>query len=88
MRPDVCVLIACSLHPGAGLTLRHREEAAVVRAMVEGAGRAVASPPRRSSAAPARTWWPDIERIDTLVTDAPDAELRSTATSGIEVVCA
>ena len=39
VRPDVCVLTACSLHPVAGLTLRHREEAAVVRAMVEGAGR-------------------------------------------------
>src|SRR6476646_1914068 len=41
VRPDVCVLTACSLHPVAGLTLRHREEAAVVRAMVEGAGRVV-----------------------------------------------
>ena len=39
VRPDVCVLSACSLHPGAGATLRQREEALVVRAMVEGAGR-------------------------------------------------
>ena len=41
VRPDVCVLTACSLHPYAGLTLRHPEEAAVVRAMIEGAGRVV-----------------------------------------------
>ena len=41
VRPDLCLLSACSLHPVAGLTLRHREEAAVVRAMVEGAARVV-----------------------------------------------
>jgi DeoR/GlpR family transcriptional regulator of sugar metabolism len=38
VRPDVCVLTACSLHPNVGMTLRQREEALVVRAMVKGAG--------------------------------------------------
>jgi DeoR/GlpR family transcriptional regulator of sugar metabolism len=86
VRPDLCLLSACSLHPVAGLTLRHREEAAVVRAMVEGAARVVSltTAPKLGSSGP----YPvaALERIDTLVTDAPDDELAVYRELGIEVV--
>ena len=86
VRPDVCVLSACSLHPQAGMTLRHREEALVVRAMVEGAGRMISltTAGKLGSAGP----YPvaAIERIDTLVSDAPDEELQVYRDLGIEVL--
>jgi DeoR/GlpR family transcriptional regulator of sugar metabolism len=86
VRPDVCVLTACSLHPQAGMTLRHREEALVVRAMVENAGRllSLTTASKLGSAGP----YPvaEIERIDTLVTDAPDEVLQVYRDFGIEVV--
>jgi DeoR/GlpR family transcriptional regulator of sugar metabolism len=88
VRPDVCVLSACSLHPRVGMTLRQREEALVVRAMVEGAGRLVSltTASKLGSAGP----YPvaEIDRIDTLVTDAPEAELRVYRDVGIEVLTA
>jgi DeoR/GlpR family transcriptional regulator of sugar metabolism len=68
------------------MTLRQREEAEVVRAMVEGAGRVVSvtTATKLGSAGP----YPvaDIERIDTLISDAPDAELQVYRDLGIEVV--
>ena len=86
VRPDVCVLTACSLHPQAGMTLRHREEALVVRAMVEGAGRIISltTASKLGSAGP----YPvaAIERIDTLVSDAPDEELQVYRDLGVEVL--
>jgi DeoR/GlpR family transcriptional regulator of sugar metabolism len=86
VRPDVCVLSACSLHPQAGVTLRHREEALVVRAMVEGAGRIVSltTASKLGSAGPHVV--AGIDRIDTLVSDAPDSELQVYRDLGIEVV--
>lgn len=86
VRPDVCVLSACSLHPLVGMTLRQHEEALVVRAMVEGAGRLVSltTSSKLGSAGP----YPvaEIDRIDTLVSDAPDDELQVYRDLGIEVV--
>jgi DeoR/GlpR family transcriptional regulator of sugar metabolism len=86
VRPDVCVLSACSLHPVAGMTLRHREEAEVVRAMVQGAGRIVSltTATKLGSAGP----YPvaELQRIDTLVTDAPDEDVAVYREVGIEVV--
>jgi DeoR/GlpR family transcriptional regulator of sugar metabolism len=86
VRPDVCVLTACSLHPQAGLTLRHRDEALVVRAMVLNAGRIVSL----TTAAKLGTAGPyvvaDVDRIDTLVSDAPAADLQVYRDLGIEVV--
>jgi DeoR/GlpR family transcriptional regulator of sugar metabolism len=86
VRPDVCVLSACSLHPVAGMTLRHREEAAVVRAMVGGAARIVSlvTAAKLGSAGP----YPvaAAERIDTLVTDAPDDDVEIYRELGLEVV--
>ncbi|HMI70512.1 MAG TPA: DeoR/GlpR family DNA-binding transcription regulator [Solirubrobacteraceae bacterium] len=86
VRPDVCVLTACSLHPQSGMTLRHREEALVVRAMVESAGRllSLTTAAKLGSTGP----YPvaAIDRIDTLVTDAPEDDLRVYRNLGIEVV--
>jgi len=86
VRPDVCVLTACSLHPRAGMTLRHREEALVVRAMVEGAGRllSLTTAGKLGSAGP----YPvaGIERIDTLVSDAPEDDLQVYRDLGVEVL--
>jgi DeoR/GlpR family transcriptional regulator of sugar metabolism len=86
VRPDVCLLSACSLHPVAGLTLRHREEAEVVRAMAEGAARVVSltTAPKLGSAGP----YPvaALERIDTLVSDAPEEELAVYRDLGLDVV--
>jgi DeoR/GlpR family transcriptional regulator of sugar metabolism len=86
VRPDLCLLSACSLHPVAGLTLRHREEAAVVRAMVDGSARvaSLVTAPKLGSAGP----YPvaALDRIDTLVTDAPDDELAVYRELRIDVV--
>jgi len=86
VRPDVCLLSACSLHPVAGLTLRYGDEAAVVRAMVEGAARIVSltTATKLGSAGPYVIAGPD--RIDTLVTDAADEDLGVYRDLGIEVV--
>jgi DeoR/GlpR family transcriptional regulator of sugar metabolism len=86
VHPDVCVLSACSLHPVSGMTLRHREEAHVVRAMVQGAGRVLSltTAAKLGSAGP----YPvaELARIDTLITDAPDDELTIYLELGIEVL--
>ena len=86
VRPDLCLLSACSLHPVAGLTLRHREEAAVVRAMAEGAARVVSltTATKLGSAGP----YPvaALERIDTLVSDATEEELAVYRALGLDVV--
>jgi DeoR/GlpR family transcriptional regulator of sugar metabolism len=86
LRPDACVLSACALHPRAGLTLRHREEALVVRAMIEGAGRVIslATAAKLGTAGPYRV--AGLERIDALVTDASEAALAPYENAGIEVV--
>ena len=87
VRPDVCVLTACSLHP------RRRHDAAPARGggascarWCEGAGRVVSvtTASKLGSAGP----YPvaDIERIDTLVSDAPDEELQVYRDLGIEVL--
>jgi DeoR/GlpR family transcriptional regulator of sugar metabolism len=86
VRADVCILTACSLHPQAGLTLRHRDEALVVRAMVQNAGRIVSltTAAKLGSAGPYVV--ADVDRIDTLVSNAPAADLRVYRDLGIEVV--
>jgi DeoR/GlpR family transcriptional regulator of sugar metabolism len=86
VRPDTCVLSACSLHPAAGLTLRFREEAEVVRLMVEQAERVIAllTASKLGTTAP----YPVAEagRIDLLVTDASEEETAPFEALGIEVV--
>jgi DeoR/GlpR family transcriptional regulator of sugar metabolism len=86
VRPDACLLSACSLHPAAGLTLRHGDEALVVRAMAENAARivSVTTATKLGSAGP----YPivGVDRIDTLVTDAPDADVAAYRALGLAVV--
>jgi DeoR/GlpR family transcriptional regulator of sugar metabolism len=86
VRPDVCVMSACSLHPSEGLTLRHREEAEVARTMVEQAGRLVSL----TTAAKLGSAGPYViapaERIDLLVSDGTDDALAPYADIGIDVV--
>jgi len=86
VRPDVCVLSACSLHPVAGMTLRHREEAEVVRAMVADAGRVLSltTAAKLGSAGPYPIAGP--ERIDTVVTDAAPEDVVALRDLGVEVV--
>lgn len=88
VRPDVCVVSTCALHPQAGVTLRHRDEAHVVRAMVEGAGRVISL----STASKLGTAGPyvvaGLDRIDTLVSDAPAEDLQIYRDLGVEVVSA
>jgi DeoR/GlpR family transcriptional regulator of sugar metabolism len=86
VRPDVCMLSACSLHPAVGVTLRNRDEALVVGEMVARSGRVVSL----TTAAKLGTAGPypvaGLERIDTLVTDAPAEELVVYRELGIDVV--
>jgi DeoR/GlpR family transcriptional regulator of sugar metabolism len=85
VRPDACVLSA-SLHPAAGLTLRFREEAEVVRLMLEQAERVLAL----LTASKLGTTLPypvaEARRIDVLVTDAPEEDMAPFRELGIEVV--
>jgi DeoR/GlpR family transcriptional regulator of sugar metabolism len=80
------VLSACSLDARVGLTLRHREEAEVVRAMVAGAGRVLSltTAAKLGSAGPYPVAGP--ERIDTLVTDARPEDVVALRDVGMEVV--
>lgn len=86
VRADVCLLSACSLHPAAGLTTRDREEALVVAALLGGAARVVilATAAKLGSAAPYEV--AGLERIDVLVTDAPEDECVVYRELGVEVV--
>jgi DeoR/GlpR family transcriptional regulator of sugar metabolism len=86
VRADACVLSACSLHPAAGLTLRFREEAEVVRVMIEQAERVIAllTAAKLGTTAPYPVAGP--ERIDVLVTDASGDETAPFEALGIAVV--
>jgi len=88
IRADLCVLGVCSLHPEAGLTVHHRDEALVERAMLEGAGRAatLAGVEKLGSAAPFAV--APVAAITTLVTErgAPAALLAPYAAAGVELV--
>ncbi|RKQ87146.1 DeoR family transcriptional regulator [Solirubrobacter pauli] len=84
LRPDMCVIGACSIHPEVGLTMREREEAQVMRALVERSRRvvALATAEKLGTAAP----YVVSERVDTLVTDAPASALDAYAQAGVELV--
>jgi DeoR/GlpR family transcriptional regulator of sugar metabolism len=88
VRADLCVLGVCSLHPQAGLTALHREEAQVERAMLEGAVRVatLTGAEKLGSAGPFPV--APVEAITTLVTDrdAPPALLAPYEALGIEVL--
>lgn len=86
VRPDTAIVSACTLHPEAGLTLRNREEAAVVRAALAGAGRvvALATADKLGTVGP----YPvaGLADLGALVTDAPDADCAVYRDAGLEVV--
>ena len=84
LRPDACIVGACSIHPELGLTMREREEAQVLRALVERSRRviALATAEKLGTAAP----YVVSERVDTLVSDASAAALDGFAQAGIELV--
>jgi DeoR/GlpR family transcriptional regulator of sugar metabolism len=84
LRPDVCVVGACSIHPELGLTMRERGEAQVMRALVERSRRvvALATAEKLGTAAP----YVVSERIDMLVSDASAAALADYDRAGIELV--
>jgi DeoR/GlpR family transcriptional regulator of sugar metabolism len=86
VRPDTCVLSACSLHPAAGLTLRFREEAEVVRLMIDQAERVIALLTASKLGTTAPYPVAGAEDIDMLVTDAPGDESAPFEALGIEVV--
>jgi DeoR/GlpR family transcriptional regulator of sugar metabolism len=89
VRSAVAVLGACSLHPTAGLSAVHREEAEVLRAIVAGAGRVVvlAGREKLGTAGP----WPvaPLERLEVVVTEgAEDDELAVYRDLGVEIIAA
>jgi DeoR/GlpR family transcriptional regulator of sugar metabolism len=86
VRPDVCVVSGCGVDREAGVTLREREEAHVVRVMLERSQRAVvlASAEKLGSAGPYVVT--SAAGIDVLVTDAPRADLGGYEELGVAVV--
>jgi len=86
VRPDSALLSACTIHPEGGLTLRHRDEAAVVRAVAESARRviALATADKLGTVGP----YPvaDLEQVDVLVTDAPEEDCAVYRDARLEVV--
>lgn len=84
LRPDACLVGACSIHPELGLTMRERDEAQVMRALVARSRRvvALATVEKLGTAAP----YVVSERVDTLVSDAPASALNAYAQAGIELV--
>jgi DeoR/GlpR family transcriptional regulator of sugar metabolism len=86
VRPDSALISACTLHPEGGLTLRHRDEADVVRAVIAGARRvvALATADKLGTVGP----YPvaELDRVDVLVTDAPESDWAVYGEAGLEVV--
>ena len=90
VRADLSVLGVCSLHPAAGLTVLHRDEAQVERLMLEGSRRVatLTGAEKLGSAAPFPV--AAVDAITTLVTDraAPAALLEPYRAAGVEVCLA
>jgi DeoR/GlpR family transcriptional regulator of sugar metabolism len=86
VRPHACVLSGCSLHPAAGLTFHFREEAEVLRLMLEQSERVVALLTASKLGTTAAYPVAEAQRIDLLVTDASDGETEPYRELGIEVI--
>jgi DeoR/GlpR family transcriptional regulator of sugar metabolism len=86
LRPGVCVLSPCGFDVTDGLTLRAGEEAQVVATMIERARRTVVL----AGAAKLGTAGPYVvapaQRVDVLVTDAPEDRCAPFRELGIEVI--
>jgi DeoR/GlpR family transcriptional regulator of sugar metabolism len=86
LRPDAAFIGACAVDANAGVTLREREEALVVRAMVERAARVVvlASTDKLGTSGAYVVAAPTD--VDVLVTDAPRDTLAPYADLGVALV--
>jgi DeoR/GlpR family transcriptional regulator of sugar metabolism len=84
--PDACVVSACGVDPDAGVTFRERDEALVVRAMIERSARAIvlASADKLGSVTPYVV--APAARVDVLVTDAPRAAVAAYERLGVTAV--
>jgi DeoR/GlpR family transcriptional regulator of sugar metabolism len=86
LRPDLCLVGACSVDPEVGVTLREREEAHVVRALLDRSARRVLLVSRDKLGTAAPYVVAAIEDLDVLVTDAPLDDLAAYADRGVELV--
>jgi DeoR/GlpR family transcriptional regulator of sugar metabolism len=86
LRPDACVVSACGVDPDVGVTFRERDEALVVRTMIERAARTIilASADKLGSVSPYVV--SPAARVDVLVTDAPRAAVAAYERLGMAVV--
>jgi DeoR/GlpR family transcriptional regulator of sugar metabolism len=86
MRPDACVVSACGVDPGVGVTFRERDEALVVRTMIARSARSIvlASAGKLGSASPYVV--APASDVDVLVTDAPRAAVAAYERLGVAVV--
>lgn len=86
IRPDAAVVSSCAVHPEAGLTVRLREEAAVVRAALAGAGRLIALAMAEKLGTISSYPVAELKDLDVLVTDADDDACAPYVEAGVEVV--
>jgi DeoR/GlpR family transcriptional regulator of sugar metabolism len=86
VRPDVCVLGVCSLHPELGVTSHDREESEVKRAMAAASGEVamLATADKLGTASP----WVVVPLADVtyLVTDATPEQTAAYAAAGVTVL--
>jgi DeoR/GlpR family transcriptional regulator of sugar metabolism len=86
LRLDLCVMSTCGLDPEAGVTMREREEALVVRAMLERSARAVVLASADKLGAAGAYVVAQAGDVDALVTDAPRRRLGAYEDLGIVLV--
>jgi DeoR/GlpR family transcriptional regulator of sugar metabolism len=86
VRPDAAVISSCAVHPEAGLTVRRRDEAAVVRAALANAGRVIALATADKLGTVGSYPVAVLGDLTVLVTDAAEAECVVYADAGVEVL--
>jgi DeoR/GlpR family transcriptional regulator of sugar metabolism len=86
VRPDVCVFSICTVHPTLGVTLREREEALVVRTMLERSARRINLSTAEKLGAAGPYPVAAVEDLDMIFTDAGETEVEPYRHLGIEVV--
>jgi DeoR/GlpR family transcriptional regulator of sugar metabolism len=86
LRPDACLLSGCGVDAEVGVTFQDRDEALVVKTMIERSARTIvlAAADKLGSSSPYVV--APAAGIDVLVTDAPDADTIPYARLGMTVV--